>query len=198
MRLKYVNKADVILGTARAVPPGDRMAGVRQDGPLAAALIPEAGETEPLYELIELLFFAYRDFVGDPDRLLETFSFGRAHHRVIHFVDRNPGLTIAELLDILKITKQSLNRVLKELITQGFIESRLGIEDRRQRHLHLTETGQRLARDLASLQTRRIARAISECGATDALAARRFLSAMIEPDLRPSVQKMIASKGPQK
>ncbi|MEI6572844.1 MAG: MarR family transcriptional regulator [Alphaproteobacteria bacterium] len=174
------------------------MAGVRQDGPLAAALIPEAGETEPLYELIELLFFAYRDFVGDPDRLLETFSFGRAHHRVIHFVDRNPGLTIAELLDILKITKQSLNRVLKELITQGFIESRLGIEDRRQRHLHLTETGQRLARDLASLQTRRIARAISECGASDALAARRFLGAMIEPELRPSVQKMIASKGPQK
>ena len=174
------------------------MAGVRQDGPLAAALIPEAGETEPLYELIELLFFAYRDFVGDPDRLLETYSFGRAHHRVIHFVDRNPGLTIAELLDILKITKQSLNRVLKELITQGFIESRLGIEDRRQRHLHLTETGQRLARDLASLQTRRIARAIAECGASDALAARRFLSAMIEPDLRPSVQKMIASKGPQK
>jgi DNA-binding MarR family transcriptional regulator len=198
MRLKYVNKADVILGTAQAVPRGDRMAGVRQDGPLAAALIPEAGETEPLYELIELLFFAYRDFVGDPDRLLETFSFGRAHHRVIHFVDRNPGLTIAELLDILKITKQSLNRVLKELITKGFIESRLGIEDRRQRHLYLTETGQRLARDLASLQTRRIARAISECGAPDALAARRFLSAMIEPDLRPSVQKMIASKGPQK
>jgi DNA-binding MarR family transcriptional regulator len=174
------------------------MAGVRQDGPLAAALIPEAGETEPLYELIELLFFAYRDFVGDPDRLLETFGFGRAHHRVIHFVDRNPGLTIAELLDILKITKQSLNRVLKELITQGFIESRLGIEDRRQRHLHLTETGERLARDLASLQTRRITRAISECGVPDALAARRFLSAMIDPELRPSVQKMITSKGPQK
>ena len=171
---------------------------MRQDRTIAAALIPEAGEKEPLYELIELLFFAYRDFVGDPDRLLETFKFGRAHHRVIHFVDRNPGLTIAELLEILKITKQSLNRVLKELITQGFIESRLGIEDRRQRHLHLTETGQRLARDLASLQTRRIARAISECGPSDALAARRFLSAMIEPELRPSVQKMIASKGPRK
>ncbi len=171
---------------------------MRQDGTLPAALIPEAGETEPLYELIELLFFAYRDFVGDPDRLLETFNFGRAHHRVIHFVDRNPGLTIAELLDILKITKQSLNRVLKELITQDYIESRLGVEDRRQRHLHLTPSGQRLARDLASLQTQRIARAISECGATDALAARRFLSAMIEPDQRSAVQRMIASKGPQK
>ena len=146
------------------------------------------------YELIELLFFAYRDFVGDPDRLLETFKFGRAHHRVIHFVDRNPGLTIAELLEILKITKQSLNRVLKELITQGFVESRLGIEDRRQRHLHLTAKGQGLARDLASLQTQRIARAIAECGAQDALAARRFLSAMIEPELRSSVERVMTGK----
>lgn len=171
---------------------------MRQDRTVAAALIPEAGDREPLYELIELLFFAYRDFVGDPDRLLETFKFGRAHHRVIHFVDRNPGLTIAELLEILKITKQSLNRVLKELITQGFIESRLGIEDRRQRHLHLTTKGQRLARDLASLQTQRIARAIAECGAQDALAARRFLNAMIEPELRSSVERVMTSKGPLK
>ena len=160
---------------------------MRQDGPLTAALIPEAGETEPLYELIELLFFAYRDFVGDPDRMLETFGFGRAHHRVIHFVDRNPGLTIAELLDILKITKQSLNRVLKELITQGFVESRSGIEDRRQRHLHLTATGQKLARALSALQKKRITRAISECGADDAIAARRFLHAMIEPESRMAV-----------
>ena len=67
---------------------------MRQDRTIAAALIPEAGGKEPLYELIELLFFAYRDFVGDPDRLLETFKFGRAHHRVIRFVDRNPGLKI--------------------------------------------------------------------------------------------------------
>ena len=87
------------------------------------------------YDLIELFFFAYRDFVSDPDRILETYSFGRAHHRVLHFVNRRPGLTIAALLDILKITKQSLNRVLKELIEQGYIDSRAGESDRRQRLL---------------------------------------------------------------
>ena len=167
---------------------------MRQDETLAAALIPEAGEMAPLYELIELLFFAYRDFVGDPDRMLETYGFGRAHHRVIHFVDRNPGLTIAALLDILKITKQSLNRVLKELITKGYVESRSGIEDRRQRHLHLTPKGRALALDLAALQTKRIARAIAECGATDALAARRFLSAMIEPEGRAMIAELTGPK----
>ena len=84
----------------------------------------------PMYDLIELFFFAYRDFVGDADRLLETFRFGRAHHRVLHFVSRQPGLTIASLLEILRITKQSLNRVLKELIAQNFIEARAGALDR--------------------------------------------------------------------
>src|SRR3954468_3826885 len=82
-----------------------------------------ASSEQPLFDLIELLFFAYRDFVGDADRLLESMKFGRAHHRVLHFVNRQPGLTIAELLDILKITKQSLNRVLKELLDQGYVES---------------------------------------------------------------------------
>src|ERR671912_2868461 len=92
----------------------------------------------PAYDLIELFFFAYRDFVSDPDRILDEYGFGRAHHRVLHFVDRNPGLTIAELLDILRITKQSLNRVLKELLEKGFVESRTGTADRRQRHLVAT------------------------------------------------------------
>ena len=78
-----------------------------------------AEEPEPMFDLIELLFFAYRDFVADPDRILENIGFGRAHHRVLHFVDRQPGLTIAELLDILRITKQSLSRVLKELLDQN-------------------------------------------------------------------------------
>ena len=79
-----------------------------------------------MYDLIELFYFAYRDFVGDADRLLEAYGFGRAHHRVLHFVSRQPGLTIAALLEILRITKQSLNRVLKELIAEGFIEARAG------------------------------------------------------------------------
>ncbi len=99
----------------------------------------------PMYDMIELFYFAYRDFVGDADRLLEAFSFGRAHHRVLHFVSRRPGLTIAELLDILSITKQSLNRVLKELVAQDFIEARAGAQDRRQRRLFVTAKGDDLA-----------------------------------------------------
>src|SRR5215475_10898499 len=104
-----------------------------------------SAEPLPHYELIELLFFAYRDFVADADHLLEAYGFGRAHHRVLHFVDRNPGLTVAELLDILKITKQSLSRVLKELVDQGFITQREGEEDRRQRLLATTSKGHALA-----------------------------------------------------
>ena len=98
---------------------------------------------QPAYDLIELFFFAYRDFVSDPDRILDEYGFGRAHHRVLHFVSRRPGLTIAELLDILRITKQSLNRVLKELIEKDFIESRMGTSDRRQRLLFATPQGPR-------------------------------------------------------
>ena len=111
-------------------------------------------------DLIELLFFAYRDFVGDPDRILSAYGFGRAHHRVLHFVDRYPGLTIAELLDILRITKQSLNRVLKDLIGQGYVTQRPGESDRRQRLLSCTESGAALAADLTRVQARRLARAM--------------------------------------
>jgi DNA-binding MarR family transcriptional regulator len=152
-----------------------------------------AGE-RPLYELIELLFFAYRDFVGDPDRILERYGFGRAHHRVLHFVNRNPGLTIAALLDILKITKQSLNRVLKELIEKGYVDQRAGETDRRQRLLFPTARGQALAVELAHLQTRRIARALDEAGVEDSEAARRFLFALIEPDDRPVVARLAAGE----
>ena len=85
--------------------------------------------------LIELLFFAYRDFVSDPDEILATYGFGRAHHRVVHFVGRNPGMTVAQLLDILRITKQSLGRVLKDLVEQGYVIQKEGEQDRRQRLL---------------------------------------------------------------
>src|ERR687883_1873050 len=127
----------------------------------------------PAYDLIELFFFAYRDFVSDPDRILSEYGFGRAHHRVLHFVDRQPGLTIAELLDILRITKQSLNRVLKELIEKDFVESRTGTADRRQRLLHTTPEGHELALKLAKLQTRRIMRALSAAPEELREAARR-------------------------
>jgi DNA-binding MarR family transcriptional regulator len=151
------------------------------------ALSDDLLEERPAYDLIELLFFAYRDFVGDPDRILTDYGFGRAHHRVLHFVDRQPGLTIAELLDILKITKQSLNRVLKELVEKGFVESRTGTSDRRQRLLFTTPEGHELALRLAKLQTRRIMRALSEGPGELKEAASRFLFAMIDPADRPRV-----------
>ena len=132
-----------------------------REAPAGAAGDPREPREEAVRQGIELLFFAYRDFVSDPDRILDEYGFGRAHHRVLHFVSRNPGLTIAELLDILRITKQSLNRVLKELIEKDFIESRMGTSDRRQRLLFATPQGRELALKLAKLQTRRIMRALS-------------------------------------
>jgi DNA-binding MarR family transcriptional regulator len=160
-----------------------------------AALVRQAaGEDilaeQPAYDLIELFFFAYRDFVSDPDRILGDYGFGRAHHRVLHFVDRQPGLTIAELLDILRITKQSLNRVLKELVEKEFVEQRPGTSDRRQRLLFTTAPGHQLARRLAKLQTRRIMRALAEGDDRLKGAASRFLLAMIDPADRAHVARI--------
>src|SRR5712672_4521473 len=101
--------------------------------------------SDPIWDVIELLFFAYRDFIGDPDDVLAKFGFGRAHHRVLHFVNRNPGMKVAELLDILKITKQSLGRVLKQLVDQGYVLQKEGANDRRQRLLYVTQKGETLA-----------------------------------------------------
>src|SRR5438105_11005335 len=134
---------------------------------------------EPIWDLIELLFFAYRDFIGDPDDVLAKLGFGRAHHRVLHFVNRNPGMKVAELLDILKITKQSLGRVLKQLIDEGYVAQKAGANDRRQRLLFVTPKGEALAMKLAGLQTARIERALSELGPNAHDGARRFLVAMI-------------------
>ena len=135
-------------------------------------------------DVIELMFFAYRDFTGDPDALLEKDGFGRAHHRVLHFVGRNPGLTVAELLTILGITKQSLARVLKELIDRGHIVQKPGLEDRRQRQLQLTEAGLAFASRLASPQSRRIAKALSTLEGSGAIAVRQFLHNMIDAEKR--------------
>ena len=99
---------------------------------------PMAATPEPVWDIIELLFFAYRDFVGDPDEVLSKLGFGRAHHRVLHFVNRNPGMKVADLLDILNITKQSLGRVLKQMVDQGFVQQKEGAQDRRQRLLFVT------------------------------------------------------------
>jgi DNA-binding MarR family transcriptional regulator len=147
---------------------------------------------EPIWDIIELLFFAYRDFVSDPDDVLAKFNFGRAHHRVLHFVNRHPGMKVADLLDVLKITKQSLGRVLKQLVDQGYIVQKEGENDRRQRLLFVTPKGETLAMKLAGLQTERIARALAELGPNAHEAARRFLVAMIDADGRDDVQKLIA------
>lgn len=151
-----------------------------------------ADSREPIWDLIELLFFAYRDFVSDPDDVLERFGFGRAHHRVLHFVNRNPGLKVADLLHILKITKQSLGRVLKQLVDEGYVVQKEGANDRRQRLLYVTPKGEALAMKLARLQTDRIARALAELGPDGHALARRFLSAMIDPDKSEGVLQFIA------
>ena len=124
----------------------------------------EAPTAEPYWDLIELLFFAYRDFVGDPDQVLDKLGFGRAHHRVLHFVNRNPGMKVAELLDVLKITKQSLGRVLKQLIDEGYVVQKEGADDRRQRLLYTSAAGAALAQKLAALQTSRIGAVLDELG----------------------------------
>ncbi len=145
----------------------------------------------PLFDLIELFFFAYRDFTADADRQLEALQFGRAHHRVLHFVYRHPGLTVAALLDILKITKQSLNRVMKDLTDGGFIEVRAGVSDRRCRLLHATAEGRRLALDLAQLHSERFERALRPLPASVRKEAVAFLLGMIDAGERPRVEELV-------
>ncbi len=150
-----------------------------------------ADSGEPLFDLIELMFFAYRDFVGDADQLLENFGLGRAHHRVLHFVNRRPGLTIAELLDILRITKQSLNRVLKELLDEDYVESRPGVKDRRQRQLFPTARGKALALDVARLQSRRFVRVFEQLPEGARSDAIDFLLAMVDAGERDKVASLV-------
>jgi DNA-binding MarR family transcriptional regulator len=134
------------------------------------------------WDIIELLFFAYRDFVGDADNELEAFGFGRAHHRVLHFVYRYPGLKVADLLDVLRITKQSLGRVLKQLLDEGYILQKAGNNDRRQRLLFATPKGEALVAKLAGLQTERLNRALRDVAPAGVETIRQFLRAMIDRD----------------
>jgi DNA-binding MarR family transcriptional regulator len=156
---------------------------------LSSAVATSRGSADHV-ELIELLFFAYRDFVSDPDAILARFGFGRAHHRVLHFVNHNPGLTVADLLDILKITKQSLGRVLKELVDSGFVEQRTGPRDRRQRLLFTTAAGQALAQSLTEPQAARIHSALDGLGPDGRAMVSRFLFAMIDPAERPKAARL--------
>ncbi len=152
---------------------------------------PLSDKDHPEITLIELLFFAYRDFVSDPDAALMSYGFGRAHHRVIHFVNRHPGIRVADLLDILKITKQSLGRVLKQLVDTGFIDQKTGARDRRQRLLYPTDTGRALAERLVALQAERIQRSLNDLSPEERTGAERFLRHMIDASERDKVFGLI-------
>ncbi len=140
--------------------------------------------------LVELLFFAYRDFVSDADSILESLGFGRAHHRVLHFVGRDPGLNVAQLLDILKITKQSLSRVLKDLIDQGYVYQKEGTEDRRQRLLYLSPEGSALWQRLMAPQLARFRNA-SKTANSDHPHYHELLYELVNPENRKEIRTWI-------
>ncbi|HRK24715.1 MAG TPA: MarR family transcriptional regulator [Beijerinckiaceae bacterium] len=168
----------------------DRPAAAMRDSGVTAVSAPEGRGTLDPVALVELIFFAYRDFIGEPDRVLERYGFGRAHHRVLHFVNRNPGLTVAELLSILDITKQSLGRVLRDLVAGGFIVQKAGQQDRRQRLMYLSATGTALAEELLGLQTRRMGRALERLSEAEVAAVTGFLGGLIDADQRSEVARL--------
>ena len=139
---------------------------------------------EQLRQGIEAMFFAYRAFTSDPDRILATMAYGRAHHRAIHFIARHPGTTVNNLLNILGVTKQSLNRVLRTLIEDKLVESRVGTVDKRERHLFLTEDGAALERQLSDAQRARMRAAYRNAGPEAVAGFRQVLEAMMDPEMR--------------
>ena len=146
---------------------------------------------DQLLQGIELLFFAYRGFTSDPDRILENYTYGRAHHRAIHFIHRRPGTTVNSLLDILGVTKQSLNRVLRQLIKDGLVDSKVGEKDRRERHLFLTQAGQQLEAELSSTQRKRLRAAYKQAGPDAVQGFRTVLENIMDPDMRRHVKKLV-------
>jgi len=143
---------------------------------------------EQLRKGIEAMFFAYRGFTSDPDRILDGLDYGRAHHRAVHFIHRSPGTTVGNLLAILGVTKQSLNRVLRTLFEDGMVEARVGKTDKRERHLFLTERGAALERSLSDAQRARMRSAYRAAGPAAVQGFRTVLEAMMDPDLRRQYQ----------
>ena len=139
---------------------------------------------EQLRKGIEAMFFAYRGFTADPDRILGDHAYGRAHHRAIHFINRSPGTTVNNLLNILGVTKQSLNRVLRALIEDGLVESKVGTRDKRERHLFLTEEGAALEAELSTAQRARMRAAYRVAGPEAVTGFRTVLEAMMDPNMR--------------
>jgi DNA-binding MarR family transcriptional regulator len=145
---------------------------------------------EQLRKGIEAMFFAYRAFTADPDRILEGMDYGRAHHRAIHFIHRAPGLTVTNLLTILGVTKQSLNRVLRSLIDDGLVEARVGRQDKRERNLFLTVKGAELERALSDAQRARMRAAYRAAGPVAVQGFRTVLEAMMDPEMRRQYQSL--------
>ncbi len=139
---------------------------------------------EQIRQGIEAVYFAYRGLTSEPDRILATMAYGRAHHRAIHFINRAPGTTVTNLLEILGVTKQSLNRVLRTLIEDGLVESRVGKVDKRERNLFLTETGTALEARLSDAQRTRMRAAYRDAGPEDVAGFRRVLEAMMDTEMR--------------
>jgi DNA-binding MarR family transcriptional regulator len=150
---------------------------------------PTGDDALPL-DVMGLFFFAYRDFTGDADALLERQGFGRAHHRVLYFVNLRPGMPVADLLDILKITKQSLARVLRQLIDNGYIEQKTGHADRRQRLLHATDKGREFFGRLSATQASRITASIAALPPNSRRVVTRFLVGMVDPADRPVLDRL--------
>lgn len=178
---------------------------IRRSSAQAAATAPSPERERPAREapepaflnLVELLFFAYRDFTREPDKILADFGFGRAHHRVLHFVNRYPGMRVADLLDILKITKQSLGRVLKQLVDEGFILQEAGKNDRRERRLYPTQSGRELAEQLVAPQIKRLTRAIEASGQEARTCITTFLGSMISETDRAGMEKLLGAGKPE-
>jgi DNA-binding MarR family transcriptional regulator len=144
---------------------------------------------------IELLFYAYRDFTAEPDQILATIGFGRAHHRVIYFVGRYPSITVGELLGILRITKQSLSRVLGELLRRGYVAAEPGSSDRRQRRLSLTATGIELERRLTENQRGRVAAAYRAAGASAVDGFKRVMLSLVNESDRSKIAGAVVQGG---
>lgn len=145
---------------------------------------------EQLRQGIEAMFFAYRGFTADPDRILSDLSYGRAHHRAIHFINRAPGTTVNNLLNILGVTKQSLNRVLRTLVEDGLVESRVGQSDKRERHLFLTEAGGELERQLSDAQRARMRSAFRDAGPDAVAGFRTVLEAMMDAEMQRTYTRL--------
>ena len=150
---------------------------------------------EELRQGIELMFYAYRDFTFESDQQLKRYQLGRAHHRALYFIGRHPGQTVGHLLSILKVTKQSISRVLKDLLEQGYVEQKSGARDRRERLLWLTEKGVKLERDLTDRQSQRFARAYRETGADSVEGFRKVLLGLLDPAERAVVDKRVRGGG---